>query len=210
VTPRCPRCGGVVADAGRGIAPLSGLAVEAGYRICACSLADLRTRLDQAERERDEARANFLACAEAIGVVYEADYHATMPGPVEAVVEHIREAVRAERERDEARASAIRVGEECDAAQALARRAEAERDEARAALASEPARIAAAEMARDVAWVIAIDSQCGGADVDDGIACATAEALGVTERVALRLLDGSPTTDEHIAAAIRAARGENR
>ena len=35
----------------------------------------------------------------------------------------------------------------------------------------------------------------------------TAEALGVTERVALRLLDGSPTTDEHIAAAIRAARG---
>ena len=76
--------------------------------------------------------------------------------------------------------------------------------------AGEAERTAQAEMARDVAWVIAIDSQCGGADVDDGIACATAEALGVTERVALRLLDGSPTTDEHIAAAIRAARGENR
>ena len=73
--------------------------------------------------------------------------------------------------------------------------------------AGEAERTAQAEMERDVAWVRAIDSQCGGADVDDGIACATAEALGVTERVALRLLDGSPTTDEHIAAAIRAARG---
>jgi len=76
--------------------------------------------------------------------------------------------------------------------------------------AGEAERTAQAEMARDVAWVIALDSQCGGADVDDGIACATAEALRVTERVARRLLDGTPTTDEHIAAAIRAARGENR
>jgi len=66
--------------------------------------------------------------------------------------------------------------------------------------------VAAAETSRDVAWVIALDSQCGGADVDDGIACATAEALRVTERVARRLLDGTPTTDEQIAAAIDKAR----
>ena len=46
-------------------------------------------------RERFAAsEADYAACAEAIGVVYEADGHATQPGPRDAVVEHIREAVR--------------------------------------------------------------------------------------------------------------------
>jgi len=146
------------------------------------AIKELRARLDQAERERDEAEEKRDALAE--HVVGRLPYEAETDG------------------------EALDAWECVDAASREIARLQRERDEARAALASEPARIAAAEMARDVAWVIAIDSQCGGADVDDGIACATAEALGVTERVALRLLDGSPTTDEHIAAAIRAARGQ--
>lgn len=43
----------------------------------------LRKRAEEAER-------NFLACAEAVGVFYEADGHARAPGPVDAVVEAIR------------------------------------------------------------------------------------------------------------------------
>ena len=50
---------------------------------------------NDALRERFAAsEADYAACAEAIGVVYEADGHATQPGPRDAVVEHIREAVR--------------------------------------------------------------------------------------------------------------------
>jgi hypothetical protein len=57
-------------------------------------LAAVRTELAERTRERDEARANFLACAEAIGIVYEGDGCATAPGPVETVVEHIALAAR--------------------------------------------------------------------------------------------------------------------
>jgi len=44
--------------------------------------------------EIDAARAEFFACAEAIGIVYETDGHASAPGPVETVVDFIREARR--------------------------------------------------------------------------------------------------------------------
>ena len=61
----------------------------------------LKARATAAEAENAALRerfaaseADYAACAEAIGVVYEADGHATQPGPRDAVVEHIREAVR--------------------------------------------------------------------------------------------------------------------
>ena len=50
--------------------------------------------LAAARSERDEAKAAFLRCAEAIGVVYEADGHASAPGPIDVVERYIREAVR--------------------------------------------------------------------------------------------------------------------
>jgi hypothetical protein len=50
----------------------------------------VRAALLTATRERDEARANFLRCAEAIGVVYEADGCASSPGPIETVEQYIR------------------------------------------------------------------------------------------------------------------------
>jgi hypothetical protein len=40
------------------------------------------------------AEADYAACAEAIGVVDEAEGQGSRPGPRDAVVEHIREAVR--------------------------------------------------------------------------------------------------------------------
>lgn len=62
---------------------------------------DLGERLAAAEaevarltRERDEARANYLRCAQAIGVVDEPEGHAVQPGPIEDVERYIREAVR--------------------------------------------------------------------------------------------------------------------
>jgi hypothetical protein len=64
-------------------------------RVLAQAEADtLRADLARVTAERDEARADFLACAQAIGVVYQADGYADEAGPVAAVVEHIRDAVR--------------------------------------------------------------------------------------------------------------------
>lgn len=48
-----------------------------------------------ADSEVNEARGAFLAAAQAIGIVYEAEGHAPAPGPVETVVEAIRDAARA-------------------------------------------------------------------------------------------------------------------
>lgn len=45
--------------------------------------------------ERDQARADFLQCAEAVGIVHHAEGHAIAPGSVEEVERAIREAVRA-------------------------------------------------------------------------------------------------------------------
>lgn len=51
---------------------------------------ELRKLRDRAEK----AEADFLACAQAIGVSYEAWGHNSAPGPIEDVVEHIKRAVR--------------------------------------------------------------------------------------------------------------------
>lgn len=59
--------------------------------------------------ERDEARAHFLRCAQAIGVVYEADGIDSHPGPIEAVEHHIREAARKSGDLAEARAEVERM-----------------------------------------------------------------------------------------------------
>lgn len=60
------------------------------------SLEGLRVELEDTVDALEEVRADFLACAQAIGVVYEADGHPTHPGPVEDVVRHIQEALRAQ------------------------------------------------------------------------------------------------------------------
>ena len=57
-------------------------------------IRELEAERDAARSERDEAKAAFLRCAEAIGVVYEADGHASQPGPIDVVERYIREAVR--------------------------------------------------------------------------------------------------------------------
>ena len=41
-------------------------------------------------QERDEAKANFLAVAQAVGIVYEAEGHAVQPGPVDEIVDYIQ------------------------------------------------------------------------------------------------------------------------
>ena len=51
--------------------------------------------VDAIRKELDESRAAFLAAAQAICIVYEAEGHAPAPGPVETVVEAIRDAARA-------------------------------------------------------------------------------------------------------------------
>lgn len=55
---------------------------------------DWAFRCGGAEAERDVARANYLRCAQAIGVVDEPEGHAVQPGPIEDVERYIREAVR--------------------------------------------------------------------------------------------------------------------
>lgn len=73
----------------------------------------LRARIAEVTRERDEARADYLACAEAVGIVYAPDTGPCFAGPVDAVVEHIREVMQrlidVEVERDEARAEVERL-----------------------------------------------------------------------------------------------------
>lgn len=74
----------------------------AGFGDHAANLVTLATRdapallaaLDGAEAQVAEARSNFLRCAQAIGVSYEADGVASAPGPIEEVERYIREAVR--------------------------------------------------------------------------------------------------------------------
>jgi len=50
--------------------------------------------------ERDEARAAFLGCAQAVGVVYQTDGHADEPGPPAAVVAAIKELTKRVEERE--------------------------------------------------------------------------------------------------------------
>lgn len=77
--------------------PMARLIDEAlgqGERICRLveSEQDALARAEKAEAERDEARAAFLRCADAIGVVYEADGCASAPGPIDVVERYIRDA----------------------------------------------------------------------------------------------------------------------
>ena len=105
----------------------------------------------------------------------------------------------AERERDEARRH--EQAAERDAVEAAILADRAERDEARAALASEPARIAAAEMARDVAWVRAIEA-CGG-----NSARYVQYVFNVPGYYDAARVQYAANHGDDIAAAIRAARG---
>ncbi len=100
------------------------------------SLSDATRRL---ARERDEARAAFLACAEVIGVVRHCEGQGSEPGPVADVVEAIERAL----------AQADRVGESIEAA-----------------LGEHSTGDAAADVRRLVERVEALE--CGGLGVMDG------------------------------------------
>lgn len=56
--------------------------------------------------ERDEARAAFLGCAQAIGIVYQADGRADEPGPPAAVIAAIKELAKRGEERESELATA--------------------------------------------------------------------------------------------------------
>lgn len=198
-------------------------------------LKDMRARLDQAERERGEARAEQRD-AEASRDLLVAGYTrairewlATHPGDSVPDVVDLFGAVMAER--DEAGrafrdlvAVLDRDGGQRQAGETIAGTLERairvaadavvgadalreERDEARAAVAPEPARIAAAVEARDVAWVRACGRCVRYEDPTDAIA----RALGLPTAVALDVFIAAAqrdATDADIAAAIRAAKGE--
>lgn len=70
---------------------------------------DCDAAFDRMHAERDEARAYYLRCAQAIGVVYEADGINPHPGPIEEVEHHIREAARKSGDLAEARAEVERM-----------------------------------------------------------------------------------------------------
>ena len=133
--------------------------------------------LDEAQRERDEANERHAALAE----------HVVACLPYEA----------------ETDGEALDAWECVDAASREIARLQRERDEARAALASEPARIAAAEMARDVAWVRAIEA-CGG-----NSARYVQYVFNVPGYYDAARVQYAANHGEDIAAAIRAARGQS-
>jgi hypothetical protein len=93
---RCERCGNYWSDHDHAPKPIDW---RAEFDLVVRQRDALRADLARERTLREEAERAFLACAEAIGVVYEADGHATAPGPVDEVVRYIREARRA---RDEA------------------------------------------------------------------------------------------------------------
>lgn len=70
--------------------------------------------------ERDEARACYLACAQAVGITYETDGRAPEAGPMDVVLGAIRAAVKGAAERDELRARAEKAEAELEAARASA------------------------------------------------------------------------------------------
>lgn len=76
---------------------------------------DCDAAFDRMHAERDEARAYYLRCAQAIGVVYEADGINPHPGPIEEVEHHIREAARKSGDLAEARAEVERMRAVVDA-----------------------------------------------------------------------------------------------
>ena len=147
------------------------------------AIKEIHARLDQAERERGEANERHAALAE----------HVVACLPYEA----------------ETDGEALDAWECVDAASREIARLQRERDEARAALAGEPARLAAAVEARDVAWLDLLN-RCFAASrrsVPEEVLDTVAAALGVSMRSAMMLCDGTPGSDETYAAAIRAARG---
>jgi hypothetical protein len=91
--------GYVAEDPGFAVATLVGIASRVERQ--ESEMAALRADLAREQALRREAEAAFLACAEAIGVVYEADGHASAPGPVDEVVRCIHEAWKASLPEDE-------------------------------------------------------------------------------------------------------------
>ena len=102
------------------------------HGLCGGCALRLHSQLSTALRERDEARGYALRCAQAIGVSYEADGHASQPGPIEDVERHIVEARRKADAADELRRDAEVVrGGHWDEVIAERDAALRERDEAR-------------------------------------------------------------------------------
>lgn len=162
--------------------PLDAVSLYRGH------LAMVLGALDEARRERDEAKSH----AEAMQI--ERD---EMRANMEFVAGEARQAIAsAERERDEAQAALVR-------AQEYAMRGDAKLAEQATRLASEPARIAAAEMARDVAWVRAIEA-CGG-----NSARYVQYVFNVPGYYDAARVQYAANHGEDIAAAIRAARGQS-
>jgi len=202
------------------------------------ALKELRGKLDQAERERDEANERHAALAEHVVAClpYEAETDGEALDAWECADAASREIARLSRERDELHRTLRDVlaalgngsGATPEASvefmagaprevAAVVGELRRERDEARAAVAgereetaewasrfkqaAEPARIAAAEMARDLRWLVAM-RECGFK-----IAQVAKLALdGVSDAGAAKIAEAATWGDD-IAAAIRAARG---
>ena len=169
---------------------------------------ELRARLTEAERERDEANERHAALAEHVVAClpYEAETDGEALDAWECVDAASREIARLSRERDEARAALAEIhttvcGGNLETPLRAAQRLALDMKAANERLATEPARIAAAVEARDVAWTRAACSAAPGPRSFMRAGLGTTRTDDVIEAVC------SGATDADIAAAIRAARG---
>ena len=78
------------------VGPCDGLGEGWTCSACRDAIAALRGQAVAAEERAKDAEMNFAACAHAIGVEHVQDQGPSYPGPVDAVVRHIEDAVRAQ------------------------------------------------------------------------------------------------------------------